>query len=74
MNAYPCCEALRMPINTDKFHPRISAGVTIIFVFIVEKFLRFRNNPKIANAIITIMSCHHILKALQPRRTMTLQK
>ena len=50
-----------MPINTDKFHPRISAGVTIIFVFIVEKFLRFRNNPKIANAIITIMSCHHVV-------------
>ena len=22
MNAYPCLEALRKPINADKFHPR----------------------------------------------------
>ncbi len=60
MNAYLCREALGLPIYRDKFHPRLSAGVTIIFGYIVMKFPTFRDNPKIANAIKNIMSCHHV--------------
>lgn len=65
MNAYLCLEAVGLPINTDKFHPRLSAGVTIIFVFIAMKFPTFRDNPKIANAIKNIMSCHHVAEVIR---------
>lgn len=60
MNAYLCLEAVGLPIYRDKFHPRLSAGVTIIFGYIAMKFPTFRDNPKIANAIKTIISCHHV--------------
>ena len=65
MNAYLCREALGLPKIRDKFHPRLSAGVTIIFRILVMKFPRFRDNPKIANAIKTIISCHHVAVAIR---------